>query len=142
MNAFAHLMTTGSVTIAHADSLAMTKCQNFLTWLKGFCSVRHMRLVKFINNRTEELMHEQEKVKTYSLSRDAEGEALKTFLQISRSLLKFVMLFKIALHFIIVKFGVIEAPGAPLAEKKIDEYNKKLKKLGMKDLKILNSEKV
>jgi len=100
-----------------------------------------MRLVQFINNRTEELMHDQEEIKTYSLARDAEGEALRSFLRMTRSALQFFMLFKIFFHYLAVKCGLVSAPGAPLAQKKIDEHNKKLKKLGMKDLKMVTGEK-
>ena len=36
-----------------------------------------MNLIQFINNRTEELMEEQDQKKSFSLKRQSEGEALR-----------------------------------------------------------------
>lgn len=100
-----------------------------------------MKLVQFINNRTEELMTEQEKIKSFSLAREAEADALKSVLFLARKILKFLMVFKVLTQYVAIHIFLVEEPGTPLRDKKIEENNKKLKKIGMKDLKMIHSEK-
>lgn len=95
-----------------------------------------MNLVKFINNRTEELMDEQESLKSFSLKREGEHEALKIILNFSRFTVKYSMVVKLLFHYLLVKMKITEAPEAVITHKNIVEHNKKLRKLGMKDLKI------
>lgn len=94
-----------------------------------------MRLIQFINNRTEELMHEQDLRKTYSQKRDAESAALKIVLTGAFHFIKYFMIFKVIGQYLAVNFGLLSRPGTPVTEKKIADRNCKLKKIGMKDLK-------
>ncbi len=94
-----------------------------------------MNLLQFINNRTEELLDEHHVVKSYSLKRHSETEALKQALSIVKFFVKWTYVLRVFAHFLCVKTRIARVPVAVLAKKKIEEDNKKLRKIGMSQLK-------
>lgn len=94
-----------------------------------------MRFIQFINNRTEELMHEQDHLKSYSISREAESDALRSLMVFVRSVAKWFYFVKATAHYVAIQAGLVREPKAVIAEKKIEEQNAKLTKIGMRQLK-------
>ena len=90
-----------------------------------------MNLIQFINNRTEELMEEQDQKKSFSLKRQSEGEALRQSLKILCFFMKWLYVPAVFIAYGAMLLGITEKPTAPLADKMIYEQNKKLRKIGM-----------
>jgi hypothetical protein len=97
-----------------------------------------MNFVKFIDNRFQECRLTQstdEMRKEYTVAVDAEAQALSTVLNGYRSLIKWLMVPKVLVHFILVKAGILGAPRPVLIDKleadKLKELRDKSKKLGM-----------
>lgn len=109
-----------------------------------------MELVKFIDCKFQELRlaeADETKKNEYSVTREAETLALQSVLKAVRTVAKWVMIPKVLGNWLCVCLGIAEAPRPVLLEKmkadiekKQAEDRKKLRKIGMEDLKTAEPE--
>lgn len=90
-----------------------------------------MNLVTFIDYRVQESREEQTG-KKYSIIVDSETQALGAVLVGFRFALKWIMVPKVIIHYLIVCTGLLHAPVPMFEKKKEEERGKTLQKLGMK----------
>lgn len=97
-----------------------------------------MNLVKFVDNRFQELRvqeQEEDARKEYCLPRDAEVQALQWILSTYRTLVKWLMVPKVLFNFAWMKTGIGREPQPVLIRKmeaeRQKDVNKKAQKLGM-----------
>lgn len=86
-----------------------------------------MRLVKFIDNRFQELrlLEQADETKAeYSIYRDSETLALQSVLKMLRTTTKWLLIPKVLIHYICVLLGISRAP-EPVLINKVKEDIKK-----------------